>query len=559
MLDTEGRWSEALASNNIRAIIRWLRWFTAEGDVDVEEILPTFSCWVQRTSEFAKKELLTLCFSRCQGLWMFLDRSSFTRVHMLLRRLRNLLTLAEWARRQLTSAHLWHGTHFRTHTANSFSSMVVFGPLLILGPPCRLFSKRAALSAVRQTASGSESEHSISRGTRPTRQEGGDGSEKSPAQDEQQHETHKRTPSSEGLGSGSVSSFTSASSLPRSRHSRPHVYESTSTLRRISSLLADSENQSTGDGDEESSPPSLSVDVSPGRPEPMLTPDGATDLIPLSNLNRAFTVELGLSAEEGEDVFSSEDFIGIDAVSTPFPLDMRINSLRQLCSAGLIPPLRQPQAEGLGVLSPDFGVIDLWSTVLPQEEQSGCIPPRVFSFSEATESDCFVDETLEQKACEHQQEEALGRFPQGVSCSLLTGLHHGPLSEEPVASGKQDSSSALSPVRSLISNSSAPSETTDESPHKARLKTDETFVQSATARLDHCKVGCWWKQDTETCGASSGLLSAAEPAAAFTSGGQRGACRLEFWDGVTRRHTKWKNAIEERETSEEGMKCLRTD
>ncbi|XP_035467451.2 uncharacterized protein LOC118286822 [Scophthalmus maximus] len=334
---------------------------------------------------------------------------------------------------------------------------------------------------------------------------------------DQQHETHKRTPSSEGLGSGSVSSFTSASSLPRSRHSRPHVYESTSTLRRISSLLADSENQSTGDGDEESSPPSLSVDVSPGRPEPMLTPDGATDLIPLSNLNRAFTVELGLSAEEGEDVFSSEDFIGIDAVSTPFPLDMRINSLRQLCSAGLIPPLPQPQAEGLGVLSPDFGVIDLWSTVLPQEEQSGCIPPRVFSFSEATESDCFVDETLEQKACEHQQEEAVGRFPRGVSCSLLTGLHHGPLSEEPVASGKQDSSSALSPVRSLISNSSAPSETTDESPHKARLKTDETFVQSATARLDHCKVGCWWKQDTETCGASSGLLSAAEPAAAFTS------------------------------------------
>lgn len=103
MLDTEGHWSEALTSNNIRAIIRWLRklpadgtlgasdyiksssrsrsscpyfqkhssitsfcvWFTniyiAAGDTDVEEILLTFSCWVQRASEFAKKELLTLC------------------------------------------------------------------------------------------------------------------------------------------------------------------------------------------------------------------------------------------------------------------------------------------------------------------------------------------------------------------------------------------------------------------------------------------------------------------------------------------------------------------
>ncbi|KAI3367730.1 hypothetical protein L3Q82_026578 [Scortum barcoo] len=109
MLDTELQWSEALANNNIRAIICWLRKLTAEGEVDVEEILSTFSCWVQRTSEFAEKELLTLCFSRCQGLWMFLDRRSFTRVHMLLQRLRNLLTLAQWARRQLSSAHLWHG------------------------------------------------------------------------------------------------------------------------------------------------------------------------------------------------------------------------------------------------------------------------------------------------------------------------------------------------------------------------------------------------------------------------------------------------------------------
>nr|XP_046269397.1 protein ELYS-like [Scatophagus argus] len=109
MMDTENQWSEALASNNVRAIICWLRKLTAEGEADVEQTLLTFSCWVQKTSELAKKELLTLCFSHCQGLWMFLDRSSFTRVHVLLQRLRNLLTLAHWARKQLSSAHLWHG------------------------------------------------------------------------------------------------------------------------------------------------------------------------------------------------------------------------------------------------------------------------------------------------------------------------------------------------------------------------------------------------------------------------------------------------------------------
>lgn len=54
-------------------------------------------------------------FSRCQGLWMFLDWSSFTRIHMLLQRLRNLLTLGQWARRHVTSAHLWHGRHFKAH------------------------------------------------------------------------------------------------------------------------------------------------------------------------------------------------------------------------------------------------------------------------------------------------------------------------------------------------------------------------------------------------------------------------------------------------------------
>ncbi|XP_040054731.2 uncharacterized protein LOC120832500 isoform X2 [Gasterosteus aculeatus] len=108
MLDPESQWSEALASNNIRAIIRWLRRLTAEGEAHVKETQLTFIIWVQRTSELAKKELLTLCLSCSQGLWMFLDRSSFHMVHTLLQRLSNLLTLAQWARRQRGSAHIWH-------------------------------------------------------------------------------------------------------------------------------------------------------------------------------------------------------------------------------------------------------------------------------------------------------------------------------------------------------------------------------------------------------------------------------------------------------------------
>lgn len=53
---------------------------------------------------------LLLGLSCSQGLWMFLDRSSFHMVHTLLQRLSNLLTLAQWARRQQGSAHIWHGT-----------------------------------------------------------------------------------------------------------------------------------------------------------------------------------------------------------------------------------------------------------------------------------------------------------------------------------------------------------------------------------------------------------------------------------------------------------------
>ncbi|XP_037341669.2 protein ELYS-like [Pungitius pungitius] len=112
MLDPESQWSEALASNNIRAVTRWLRrQLAAEGEAHVKEILLTFNTWVQTTSELAKKELLTLCLSCSNGLWMFLDRSSFHVVHKLLQRLSNLLTLTQWAKRQLGSAHIWHGMH----------------------------------------------------------------------------------------------------------------------------------------------------------------------------------------------------------------------------------------------------------------------------------------------------------------------------------------------------------------------------------------------------------------------------------------------------------------
>ncbi|XP_069391818.1 uncharacterized protein [Paralichthys olivaceus] len=897
MLETEGRWSEALASNNVRAIIRWLR--KLEGDADMEEILPTFSCWVQRTSEFAKKELLTFCFSRCQSLWMFLGRSSFTRVHMLLQRLRNLLTLAEWARRQLTSAHLWHGvgvpcvvcrdtpssldvrrgcwsrehralkqhiwlgrlvqwfgimgllpkypeahevkrisqmwkemehSHQKSYVETlgreedggkerwssfirglvtelskkhgciwtsedcsdqcypppdlqallklvlvpridnmsvqailmyfilditnflqcrddllrsfclaftipaSFSQQIralwmldhghvkasmelllspraavpwlpwqhrciihclltrkqpslalrylhwarpavesaedakLFTDVLLQNscvsdawallrrghtesddavmyflqtcnrfglctealkyipagcnvgeyyiiyqryaaleinfyfvgnlyqgevdsgikttgmkpaerPPCPLSAK---LYQAQNTVSPGElvqlvryaamevrnphpkisevvwPEHSerksnsremslstqalshLTPGSSPT-----DKTEEQTAHTEEceeelihnQHETHMHSSSCEDLTSESVSSFTTASSLPLLRRARPHVYESTLTLQRISSFLTDNENQSVGDDEEESRPPS-SVDVLPDSPELLLTPDGATDLVSHSNWNKGVSAERVLSAEEGEqvetNVFSSEDFTGVDTVSgltmdEPLPPDksFRMDVSPQLCSNGISqshPSLCEAQLESHSFLSPDFGVTDLWSIVMPQD-QSDCIASQIFSFCEAATSDGFEEEDLHQKAFEHhQQEEALGCFTQDPSCSLLTDLHHGPLLEEPTATGASGDGVKMgvqdSPLHTPVC-SAAPSETSDDSSHTARLKTDETCIQSTSAGRDHCKVPSWWGQDAETGRASSGLIFAAEPAAAFPSDNSR--------------------------------------
>lgn len=109
--------------------------------------------------------------------------------------------------------------------------------------------------------------------------------------------------------------------------------------------------------------------------------------------------------------------------------------------------------------------------------------------------------------------------------SPLTDLHHSLLLEEPIASGSgalarmgEWDGSLLTPVCSSLicptqlqipSSSLTPSPTctTDESHPKAQLKTDEACVKNTSAWPDHCKVGSWWKQDIETCRASSGLSS----------------------------------------------------
>ncbi|XP_023273001.1 uncharacterized protein LOC111663153 [Seriola lalandi dorsalis] len=373
-------------------------------------------------------------------------------------------------------------------------------------------------------------------------------------------ETHRHISSSEDQSSESVSSFTSASSLFLLRRGHPYVYESTLTLQRISSLLTDGENQSR-DGEEEESRPPSSVGVLPDCPEMIVTPEGAADPMSLSNFNKDVLVELLLSAEEGEEDVNSG--LSVDAVSGPsmdetLPLNKRMNHPPQLCSIELsqsVPSLCEPQ---LDLLSPGFDkqgkrkeivhslshVAELWSSVLSQEDQSDSIPLQSFSFSEAA-----MSEELHQTACEHhQQEEALGCFNQDLSCPLLNDLHCSLLLEEPIASGSgilakmaERGSSPLTPVCSLMwptqlqipgssltlsstcntQTSSAPSDTTNESPSKAQLKADEPCFQSTSTKPDHCKVGSWWREDIETYRAFGSLFPSTEPGAAFTSDTKR--------------------------------------
>lgn len=105
---------------------------------------------------------------------------------------------------------------------------------------------------------------------------------------------HLSTPS-EDLSFGSVSSFTSVSSLPPLRRDRPYVYQSTLTLQRISSLLLEGENQSREEeeeDEEEISQTTSSVDALQELSELTAVPlDGAIDAVFLSSLNKGALME----------------------------------------------------------------------------------------------------------------------------------------------------------------------------------------------------------------------------------------------------------------------------
>ncbi|XP_042244671.1 uncharacterized protein LOC121881098 [Thunnus maccoyii] len=329
------------------------------------------------------------------------------------------------------------------------------------------------------------------------------------------------SPLVEDLSSESVSSFTSASSLPLLRQDRPYVYQSTLTLQRISSLLTDGENQSREEeeeeeGEEEESRAPSSSDVLIDCPEPTVTLDGTTDLNSLSNLNKDSLVELMLSGEE-----------------------------KMACCKGV----SEENVHGLPNVS------TLWSSgvSLNQDDQSDCIPPQSLSFSGAATPDRFLEKELHQEACEHRQlEEAGGCFTQGfhdvvdqfeslTSCALfettqdlLSDLHQSLQIEESTdcssgasAGMSEPGSSLLTPVCSSMQlpipasrascntqTSSAPCDTNHESSLKAQSKMDEACVQSAS---DHYKMGSWWKQDLETHRASCSLLAVTEPGAAIKS------------------------------------------
>ncbi|XP_039459612.1 uncharacterized protein LOC120434994 [Oreochromis aureus] len=137
---------------------------------------------------------------------------------------------------------------------------------------------------------------------------------------QQQLETQENIFSSEeDLRSVSASSSTSASPLPLMNWDLLHTFKSTLTLQRISSLLTDTSSQSRGQ--EEGHRPHSSAGVFLNIPELVLTPDGATEPISFSSLNKDSMVELMLSAHVGEDdeadVFLEEDTIGGDGVSRP--------------------------------------------------------------------------------------------------------------------------------------------------------------------------------------------------------------------------------------------------
>ncbi|KAG8013392.1 Protein ELYS [Nibea albiflora] len=361
----------------------------------------------------------------------------------------------------------------------------------------------------------------------------------------QQPESPQYNSSSEDLGSESVSSFTSASSLFLLSRERPYVYESTLTLQRISSLLTNGESQSREEEDEEeSSRTPSSSDAMPDCSELKATLDGTTDPISLSNLNKEALVELVGSVKEEEenvaDVLSSEDFL----VAAEPSMNKTLAVTTSNEDSQSVPSACEPQVGTHSFLSPDDekmacckgvseeivhgppDVTDLWSSAVSLN-QSDCIPYEIFSLSEADTFSCFLEEP-DQKTCEHrQQEDTVACFSQGFSGAmsetiedLLNDPHQSLLSEDPVASSTRASAemdqwdiSLLPPMCSStqqifggsrtssftdnIKTTSAPSDTASESSLKAQLTMDEPCVQSTSACLHH-QVGSWWKQDCAT-------------------------------------------------------------
>ncbi|XP_062296867.1 uncharacterized protein LOC134001318 [Scomber scombrus] len=361
-----------------------------------------------------------------------------------------------------------------------------------------------------------------------------------------EHVSSSESPLVEDLSSESVSSFTSASSLPLLRQEHPYVYQSSLTLQRISSLLTDGENESREEEEEEvESTTSSSVGVLLDCSELAVTLDGTTDSISLSNLNKDILVELMLSGEGGDEDFKTCVFPRENRVTTFMDevllLNERMNLPSQFNSDDdnqLVPYFSESQVDSHSFPSPEYenmaccksmseenvkvlsNISTSWSSAvsLNRDDQSDSIPPQIFSFSGAATSDCFLEEEPHQ--------------------DLLSDLRQSLQLEENAACGSgasarmgEPGSSLLTPVCSSTQllilgklctsstscntqTSSAPCDTNQESFLKAHLKTVEACDQSTSY---HCKMGSWWKQDLETHRASFRLLASTEPGAAIKS------------------------------------------
>ncbi|XP_050989271.1 protein ELYS-like [Labeo rohita] len=108
MLSSEVLWNKALTDNNIKGLIGCLRDLYAGGEGDTSERVVSFNCWLQRSAELAKKDLLILCFSQCKGLWMCLDEKSVALVHKLLLKLKSLLSLVHLIEKYSAGLHSEH-------------------------------------------------------------------------------------------------------------------------------------------------------------------------------------------------------------------------------------------------------------------------------------------------------------------------------------------------------------------------------------------------------------------------------------------------------------------